>query len=277
MNERAKRIRPGLDDKQLTSWNALMITGYGDAHEATGDERFRKIAKDKMDYILHKLKRDDGGLMHSYKNGKATINGFLEDYSFTIEALLKVYEITFEEIYLTEAKQFAEYALKHFFDSETGMFYFTSNLDPELIARKKEVHDNVIPASNSSLAKGLFKLGKFFNDENYLNISMKMLNNVQKDIARYGSSFSNWSILMMWNVYPFFEIAITGNNAHEKKSELGKNYLPGKIITGSSNTDSKLPLLQNRFVEGKTKIYVCENYHCKLPVEETDIALSLMH
>ena len=276
LQERSKRIRPGLDDKQLTSWNALMIIAYGDAYEATGEERFRKTAERKMDFILSKLKSDDGGLFHTYKCNKATINGFLEDYSFTAEALLKAYEITFEEKYLDEAKQLAEYAIKYFFDPSSGMFFFTSSLDPGLIARKKEIHDNVIPASNSSMAKGLFRLGKFFNDEKFLNISRQMLNNVQKDIPRYGSSFSNWSILMMWNLYPFYEIAITGENAHSKKSELGKKYLPGKIVAGSTNPQSQLPLLQNRFVNGSTRIYVCENYQCRLPVEETAQALELI-
>jgi uncharacterized protein YyaL (SSP411 family) len=274
--ERSKRIRPGLDDKQLTSWNALMIKAYAEAFEAFDEEAFRETAITKMDFLRSSLVRPDDGLNHNYKSGKATINGYLEDYSFTIEALVKLYEITFKEVYLRDATVLASYAIEHFFDKETGMFFFTSNLDPELIARKKEIHDNVIPASNSSMAKALFLLGKFFDDKEYMSISKKMLNNVVKDIPRYGSSFSNWAMLMMWNVYPFFEIVIAGDHAETKRKELSQNYLLNKVLAGSFDSNSKLSLLEGRWVKEKALIYVCENYSCKLPVEETKIALSLM-
>jgi uncharacterized protein YyaL (SSP411 family) len=277
LKKRSERVRPALDDKQLTSWNSLMISGYCDAYEATGEERFLQTARKKMEFVLRNLAREDGGLFHSYKNGKAGINGFLEDYSFTIEALIKVYEATFEEKFLSEAKRLANYALKHFLEPESGMFFFTSNMDPELIARKKEIHDNVIPASNSSIAKGFFKLGKFFNEEKYIKVSRQMLNNVQKDIPRYGSSFSNWSILLMWNLYPFYEIVMTGEDVAVTRSGFVKNYLPAKILAGSADADALLPLLKERWVKGKTLIYVCENNTCRLPVEKIEDAISSMN
>ena len=122
---RNKRVRPGLDDKQLTSWNALMIKGYCDAYEAFGEGKFLNAAARSANHILKNIRRADGGLNHNYKNGRATINGYLEDYAFMIESLVKLYEITFEERYLEEAKQFADYAIKHFFDHQTGLFFFT--------------------------------------------------------------------------------------------------------------------------------------------------------
>jgi uncharacterized protein YyaL (SSP411 family) len=152
MAERSKRIYPGLDDKQLTSWNALMIKGYCKAYEAFANTEFLDAAVRGAEHILQKVKRDDGGLYHSYKNGKARINGYLEDYCFFMEALMSLYEITFDEKYLGEARKMEEYVTKHFYDESTSMYFFTSNLDKELIARKKEIHDNVIPASNSSMA-----------------------------------------------------------------------------------------------------------------------------
>lgn len=265
---RNKRIRPGLDDKQLTSWNALMIKGYCEAYEAFGEEDFLTTARSKMDFLLSSRARNDDGLFHTYKNGKATINGYLEDYAFTIEALVKLYEVTFKEVYLREATVLAAYAIEHFYDDETGMFFFTSDLDPQLIARKKEIHDNVIPSSNSSMAKALFLVAKFFNDKEYMTISKNMLHHVKSDMARYGSSFSNWSIFMMWNVFPFYEIVLSGKEADAFRKNISKEYHPNKILAGSATGTSSLMLLENRFVEDKTLMYVCENYSCRLPVSD---------
>ncbi len=281
--ERNKRVRPGLDDKQLTSWNALMIKGYCDAYEAFGEKKFIDAAIKATTNIL-KNKKADGGLSHVIpKNGLSSSSlrgeagrgvGYLEDYSFTIEALIKLYETTFDEKYIDETKHFADFTLAHFLDEQTSMFFFTSDLDPALITRKKEIHDNVTSASNSSMAKALFLIGKYFDDKNYLNISQTMLHNVKDEMPRYGSSYSNWCELFMWNVFPFYEIVIAGNDAEEKRKDLTQNFLPNKILAGTKNGSSKLSLFKNRFAEGKTLIYVCENYTCKLPVEKTEDAFS---
>ncbi|MCX6274268.1 MAG: thioredoxin domain-containing protein [Bacteroidetes bacterium] len=305
--ERNKRTRPGLDDKQLTSWNALIIKGYCDAYEAFGEIKFLDAGLKCAEHILQKAKHKNGSLTHiipkknTLSESKRSLTpspsparmnlrsdgeragerleagrgaGFLEDYSFFIEALIKLYETTFEEKYLDEAKHFVDYALAHFFDEQTGMFFFTSNLDSQLIARKKEIHDNVTPASNSSMAKALFLLGKYFDDKKYLHISKTLLHNVKNEMARYGSSFSNWCELMMWNTYPFYEIAIAGKKAEEKRKELTGNYLPNKILSGAMNGNSKLTILENRFVDRKTIIYVCENKTCNLPVEQVSQVIS---
>ena len=276
LEERSKRIRPGLDDKQLTSWNALMITGYCDAYNALGEKKYLYSAKRNAELLLSKVKTKEGNLHHTFKNGKAAINGYLEDYSFFIEALLKLYECTFDVRLLDEALELARYVRQHFYDDETGMFFFTSGEDPKLIARKKEIHDNVIPASNSSMAKSLFLLGKFFSDNGFISLAQGMLRNVQQDMISYGSSFSNWGILLIWNVHPFYEVVIAGEEAEIKMIELNQHYLPAKIIAGTKKSELSLTLLENRFVEGKTLIYVCENNTCKLPVEEVNEALAIL-
>jgi uncharacterized protein YyaL (SSP411 family) len=219
--------------------------------------------------------------MHSYKKGKATINGFLEDYSFTIEALLALYQSTFDEHWLNEAKQLADYSVKHFYDSASGMFWFTSDLSPALIARKKEINDNVIPASNSSMAKALFYLGIYFEDKKFSDIASQMLLNVKDVMPAYGSGHSNWGILLLHFTSPFNEIVIAGKDAEQKRKELAQYYLPNKIIAGATSPltpllqerGTVLPLLQDRYVEGKTLIYVCENRTCKLPVEKVTDAV----
>ncbi|HNS11819.1 MAG TPA: thioredoxin domain-containing protein, partial [Bacteroidia bacterium] len=269
LTERSKRIRPGLDDKILVSWNALMISGYCDAYKAFGDEQFLSAAKKNASLILRQMRTKDGGLFHSYKNGTAKINGYLEDYSFMIESLLSLYECTFDEIYLNEANSFAEYAFTHFYDETAGSFWFTSNLDPALIARKKEIQDNVIPASNSAMAKALFNLGIHFENKKFTDTASKMLHNIVKEMERYGSGYSNWAILMLNLTQDFREIVITGDSAHKKRKELQSYYLPNTLFAGSLK-ESELPLLLYRTAEPKTLIYVCENRVCKLPVEKVE-------
>jgi uncharacterized protein YyaL (SSP411 family) len=276
LKEREKRIHPGLDDKQLTSWNALMIKGYCDAYDVFNEEKFLDAAKKCANVILAKVKRNDGGLNHSLKNGKATINGYLEDYSFSIEALIALYQSTFDETWLNEAKQLADYSTQHFYDKETCMFFFTSDLDAALIARKKEIHDNVIPSSNSSMAKGLFTLGIYFDEKKYQDIALQMLNNIKDDMERYASSYSNWGILYLNCSAPFNEIVISGNDALQKRTEFNQHYIPNKILAGSINGKSQLSLLEQRHNENKTLIYVCENKTCKLPVATVEEALGLL-
>ena len=272
MNIRDSRVRPGLDDKSLTSWNALMTSGYIDAYFAFGEKRFLETALTNAKFLTETQRREDGGLNHSYKNGRSTINGYLEDYCFTIEALIKMYQATFDRKWIEEARKLADYTIAHFSDQQNGLLFFTSDLDQALIARKSEVLDNVIPASNSSMAKGLNYLGHYFDEEAYLKQSETMLNNVVDMVEKYPSSTSNWLILLQHFTHPFYEIAITGKDALDKRTQLDQHYIPNKLVIGSKK-DSDLPLLAYKYVEGETMIYVCLNKVCKLPVTEVDEAI----
>ena len=275
LKERGKRVPPGLDDKQLTSWNALMIKAYTDAYQAFGKEEYLNAAIKCADFINNNIKNNDGSLNHSYKKGKASINGYLEDYSFMIEAFIALYQNTFDENYLHKAKALSDYVIQHFYDKESGMFFFTSDIDKALIARKMEIHDNVIPASNSSLAKGLYLLGIYFENKEFKAIARQMLNNVKKDMKGYPSGYSNWAILMTYIIEPFYEVVITGKNAHAIRQELNNYYIPNKIIAGSTLASS-MPLLEGRFEDDETLIYVCVNNTCQLPVKTVEEALKLM-
>lgn len=267
--ERNNRIRPGLDDKSLTSWNALLISGLCDAYNSFDEKEFLDLAIRNANLILTKQKQPDGKLLHSYKNGKSTITGFLEDYSFTIEAFISLYVCTFDETWLTEANNLMQYAIKHFYDDTTNLFFFNADYDNKLISRKKEIQDNVIPASNSSMAKSLFYLGKYFEDANYISSAEKMLNQIQESVPSYGSAYSNWSIYGLHLSYPFNEIVFAGEKADEKRKEFFRFYKTNCIISGSK-MKSEMPLLKERIIENKTLIYVCENNACNLPVEEID-------
>jgi uncharacterized protein YyaL (SSP411 family) len=270
---RQKRIKPGLDDKSLTSWNALMIKGLSDAYLSLGNEKYVSMAKKTAHFILDNLQKEDGSLFHNYKDGKASINGYLEDYSFTIEAFIALYQCTLNEFWLKEAQKLADYSIAHFYDMESGMFFFTNDKDPKLIARKMEVSDNVIPASNSSMAKGLHQLGTLFENEHYLKISEQMLSNMQDAFNNYLPAASNWGILLLRKSFPYYEVAIVGNEANDKMIEINQSYFPNVIYLGDFSQESTLPLLELKWVEGQTTFYVCENKVCQLPVTETQKAI----
>ncbi|WBL21991.1 thioredoxin domain-containing protein [Zunongwangia sp. HRR-M8] len=261
---RKKRKRPGLDDKTLTSWNAMTITGFLDAYAATGITRFLEIASKNANFIFEKQCSSDFRLYHSYKNGKSKINGYLEDYAFTIEAFVKLYEVTFDEKWIDLAKKMLQYSIKNFHNAENGLFNFTSLEDDPLISTPVEFTDNVIPASNSVMANNLFKLSKLLRNMEYQDIAVKMLKVISEKIESYPMGYSNWLQLYMNMSNPYYEVAILGNKAMEYKTEIQKNYNPNLILSGSK-VESDLPLLANRFINGKTQIFLCEEGKCQLP------------
>ena len=270
--EREKRIRPGLDDKILTSWNALMLCGYIDAYSAFGEKKFLDAALMNGNFILKNLMKEDGRLDRNFKEGKSSINAFLDDYAYTIEAFIKLYEATFDETWLFKAKSLADYTLQHFSDSESGFFFFTSDKDDPLIARKIDFSDNVTPSSNSSLAAGLFKLSKYFYSEEYKTIAQKMVLAMKESMFKNPAFHAKWIIQASNFVYPYFEVAVVGDGFELIRAELSQGYLPNISVLGGSKK-STLELLNNKYVSGKTIIYVCENGACQLPVEEISMAI----
>jgi uncharacterized protein len=273
MDIRSTRVRPGLDDKTLTSWNALMVKALCDAYMAIGSDEYLKRAEKCANFILDKQLTAAGSLNHSYKEGRSTINGYLEDYSFTIEALVALYESTFDDRWLNEAKQLANYTIEHFYDEKTSMFWFTSDIDPPLIARKQELMDNVVPASNSSMAKGLFALGVLFDNKAYKETSKQMLSNMVPEF-NYGQNVTNWAMLHMWHTQTMYEVAVTDDGQDQLASQLRAYYLPNILLMGGES-NSTLPLLEGKFL-GSPTIFVCENKTCQLPVSDVESALKQM-
>ncbi|MDB0006943.1 thioredoxin domain-containing protein [Flavobacteriales bacterium] len=275
LQEREKRVRPGLDDKSLTSWNALMCKGYADAYMAFGNTDYLNKAIKNANFILNQQLQKDGSLWHSYKNRQSTINGFLEDYAFSIEAFMRLYEATFDAQWLDYSEALVSYCKRHFYDAESGMFYFTSSQDAPLVARKMEINDNVIPASSSTMANNLFVLGQLLGNEDYIDMAKVQLNNIKAQLPSYPSGYSNWSNLMLKTIAPFYEVAIVGKGATSTALELYQNYQPNSLLLGSTN-ESDLPLLKNKMVKGQTTIYVCQNKSCQLPTTEIKQALNLI-
>ncbi|MBK7853595.1 MAG: thioredoxin domain-containing protein [Bacteroidetes bacterium] len=266
LQEREKRVKPGLDDKSLTSWNAIMLSALCDAAYFLNRNDLKERAIELAELILEKQFRDNGLLFHSYKNNVSTVRGFLEDYSFVIESFIRLYEITFEDRWLIKSKEMMVYVLENFVNHETCIFYFNANDDDNLIVRKSEVQDNVIPASNSSIAKSLFYLGKHFGETKFTDHAKRLLNYFTEEIIHYGSAYSNWGLLGLHIVFPYHEIVFTGKNAKNLLREFSQSYCTNFTVAGSEK-DSRLPLLKGRFLEDKNLIYLCYNNTCSLPVE----------
>ena len=270
---RSKRVRPGLDDKCLTAWNAMAIKGLAESSGILDVPHYYELAKRAADFILTNLRTPDGGLYRNFKNGKVTIPGFLDDYALFIEALIALYQSDSDERWLNEAKQLTDYVLTNFEDPDSPMLFYTSASGEVLIARKHEIMDNVVPSSNSVMAQNLHFLGLLFDNEQYVNKASAMLTSVHPQIKTYGSAYSNWAIQLLNEVYGINEIAVTGTNVVEVKRELNMHYIPNKITLAGTN--STLPLLKDK-QSIETKIYICRNKACQLPVATVNEALQLI-
>jgi uncharacterized protein YyaL (SSP411 family) len=276
LKERAKKERPRLDDKALTSWNAIMLKGYVDAYRAFNDDHFLEIAMNNANFIEKEQLQKDGNLNHNFKNGVSSINGYLEDYANVIDAYISLYEATLNEKWLNLSKQLTDHTFKYFFNSENSMFYFTSNQDENFITRKMDIDDNAIPASNSIMANNLFKLSHYYSNRDYLKTSKQMLNNVKDRAMQYAGGYSNWLQLMCDLSGDYYEIAISGEEADKKLEELNQHYIPNMLIAGSYGK-SDIPLMEGRYSTDETLIYVCVDGTCKLPEKDLDKALEQMN
>lgn len=273
LKERAKRVRPGLDDKCLTAWNAMMIKALAESSRILGKVEYYNRAKQAADFILENLVMPDGGLYRNYKNGKASIAGFLDDYAFMIEALIALYETDFNERWLVVARDLTQYVIANFKDADSDLFFYTAENGETLIARKHEVMDNVISASNSVMAQNLQKLGLLFDEERFRERASAMLKAVLPRTKAYGSAYANWSMQLLNEVYGLNEVAIVGSSYEKAKAELDQLYIPNKIVLGG--VAGSLPLLLGKLSE-ETKIFVCKNKTCQLPVGTVTEAVKLM-
>ncbi|WP_157543978.1 thioredoxin domain-containing protein [Mucilaginibacter paludis] len=273
LEARAKRVLPGLDYKILTSWNALMLKGLCDAYRAFDEPAYLELALKNAHFIKDNLINKNNQLSRVYAkptgDEKLDAIAFLDDYALLIDAFIALYEVTFDEAWLHQAKALTEHTLDHFYDNATGMFFYTPDYGEQLIARKFEVMDNVMPSSNSVMARNFKKLSLLFDESEYEAIAAQLLRNVKKLMAKYGSAYSNWAMLLLEDVMGTYEIAITGNNAGAMRREVEKRYVPNKIILGG--TKGSLPLLHDKF-STQTRIFVCVDKTCQLPVTEASSA-----
>ncbi len=272
LNHRQGRQRPGLDDKILTAWNGLMLKGLVDAYMALGDQQYLDLALKSASFITSKLTNGQQ-LFRTYKKGHASLNAYLEDYAFVIQGLLALYEVTFDEAWLEQARELLDYSIYNFYDTREDLFFYTDQNAEALIARKKEIFDNVIPASNSAMAMNLFIMSKYYDNSDYLQKANSMLSKILPLLCTEPQYLTNWGTLSVLHVKPIAEVAIVGEKALAFSMEISKHFFPNIILAGTTG-NSEMPLLHERqAINGKTTVYVCFNKTCKLPVKTVEEAL----
>jgi uncharacterized protein YyaL (SSP411 family) len=268
---REQRKKPLLDDKCLTSWNAILLKGFVDAYKTFGDEKHKEIALKNGEFLQKNCWDNDGFLYRNFKNGKNSIVGYLEDYAHVIDAFISLYEITFDENWLFNAKQLTHYCFDYYYNEKQQFFAFNHKNDSQLIAEHYEVEDNVIPAANSVMARNLKKLGVYFENNYFEEIAQKMLQNILPTID-YPSAFSNWLMLHLDFDEQNKELAIFGNESFDYAKRLNTKYLPNIILAVAKN-ESKLPFLKDKQETKSTKFYLCQNKSCSAPTENFELLL----
>ncbi|WP_203532494.1 thioredoxin domain-containing protein [Draconibacterium halophilum] len=267
MKAREKRVRPGLDDKTLTSWNALVIKGLADAYKAFENEAFLSLAHKNAGFIEKKLLKENGQLYHSWKNDITSIDGFLEDYALLMEAFLALFEVTGDEKWLALTDKMVEYVSTHFYDEQKQLFYFNRFNTDAVITNHFQKEDNVIPAANSVMANNLHRLYLIHGKPGFLESAKKMLQYITPHFINYPMAYANWGVLLLKLAAPYFEVAVCGINSRLLLKKMQNGFYP-YVLWAFTETESDVPLLKDRFNHTSDLIYVCQNGTCELPVEE---------
>jgi len=269
-NEREKRIKPNRDEKVLTSWNGLMLAAFAEASAVLGSDEYLTIAKRNADFLIENLK-DDGRLLRTWKDGRAKLNGYIEDHANLADGLIELFQVSGDERYLNEAIRLADAMITEFWDEDGGGFFFTSNDHEELIVRNKDFYDNATPSGNSVAADVLLKLAKLLGDERYERFGLTVLRLASVQAKQHPQGFGRLLATAEFYFGEVKEVAIVGDADNELQRELWSEYRPFKIVAIGDGTGSNVPLLKDRtLIDGKATAYVCEGFVCQRPVNRPE-------
>ncbi|MEM2786517.1 MAG: thioredoxin domain-containing protein [Candidatus Nitrosotenuis sp.] len=270
---RSKRARPALDDKILTSWNALMVSAFAKSYQVTDEKKYLKAAQNCLEFIEKNL-ISGTQVMRTYKNGHAKLNGYLEDYSYLINALIDVFEVTAEPKYLDLATNLANHTIDHFWDEKNNSFYFTADNHESLIIRPKSNYDLSMPSGNSVAANVLLKLYHLTQQQRFLEISVKTMETFALAVAENPFGFG----YLLNTIYLYLEkpTEITLLNLVNKKmvDSVTKKFLPEAIVVTVPTADkltklSKYPFFAGKEFTDETTVFICKNFNCSLPLKTT--------
>ena len=272
LKAREARIRPGLDDKVLTGWNAMMVGGLVDAYAVFREKEFLTMALEGIQFLEKNLMAEK--VYRSFKDKRSGTEGFLEDYAFLIQAYISLYQVTFQEEWLTKATHWMEYTETNFYDTNDGYYHFSSSTAEKLIASKKELFDNVIPAANGVMARNKYHLGIILDRDGYRQEAQKMVSELSHLIESEPSYMSHWAMVYAEMSSDLAEVVIVGEGLNEAAVGLRQHYVPFALFMGTA-TSSELPLIEDKSNPGDEPftIYVCYNKTCKLPVHSVEEAL----
>ena len=275
---REQRVRPGLDDKQLASWNALMVAALADAGAAFGREDYLDAAAACARFVDESMRDAEGRLLRSWKDGAAKLNAYLEDHALLVEGLLRLYEATLEQRWFDLARQTADAMIERFGDGERGGFFSTSHDHEELIARRKDVGDHPLPSGNGSAALGLLRLAALTGEASYEEWAVGVLELFAPAAVRHPDAFGHLLQALDFHLSPTREVALIapageGANGHTRAA-LGElagvvrsAHRPHLVLAGGAEGSERPELLRDRpAVEGRPAAYVCERFACRAPV-----------
>ncbi len=274
---RAKRVWPELDDKRLAAWNALAITALAEAGAVLGRDDYLDAARSCAEFVHDKLRDKEGRLLRTYKDGEARLNAYLEDHAFLLEALLTLYEASFETRWFERARSLAEETIERFGDSERGGFFSTSSDHEQLIARRKEIGDHPIPSGNSSAAMGLLRLAALTGERGYERQAEGVFALFAKTAVQHPESFAHLLRALDFHLSPTREVALAGDEGGELAAVVRAGFRPHLVLAGGPEGSTEPPLLRNRpTVDGQPTAYVCEHFSCRAPVTDpTELATLL--
>ena len=275
LNERKRRIRPGLDFKCITSWNAMLVSGLCDAYRALQNVEFKLIARKIVLWIQDNQLNNEGHLFRIRTNGQTSIKGVLEDYAMVIQAYLDYFEISGEEVWVYRAEELRKVVNSEFRDEQSTMFFFTSS-DSPLVVRKMELNDNVIPSSNSVMARNLFRLSQFLHKNELKEDASQMLANVYEGMEQYGSGYSNWGNCLMELTNECYQVVIMEDKHQRVSDQLLKHYLPQVVFAISDSEENELPVFEYKSGQKLPQISVCYEGTCLLPTSDPEEALLLI-
>lgn len=274
--ERERRVPPDRDEKVLTSWNGLMLAAFAEAGQALEREDYLEAAERNAAFLLDQLRRDNGRLLHTWRDGEAKGRGYLQDYTHLIDGLLALYQATFSPRWYVAAEELAELILKHFAAPEGG-FFDTSDAHEELVIRPRSLQDNAVPSGNSMAAWVLLRLSQLGVEPRYAETARRSLRQVQELLSRYPLGFGQWLTALDYALADTREIVIVGDrDAADVLAALRicrDGYRPHQVLAVGDSQDeaSSVPLLKGREqLDGKATVYVCVNFTCLEPVTELE-------
>ncbi len=270
---RAKRVWPGLDDKRVLSWNALAIAALADAGAVLERPDYLDAARGCAEFVWTTMRDGDGHLLRTYNHGEAKLNAYLEDHAFLVEALLVLYESTFETRWFDAARETAEAMIARFADPERGGFFTTSDDHEQLIARRKDVDDHPIPSGNSSAANGLLRLAALTGERRYAEHAESVLRLFGRIGARHAQAVAHLLRAVEFANAPIREVALVAPEGADGLAELAavvrSRLRPHLVLAGGvEGTESPELMLERRAVDGRAAAYVCEHFACRAPVTE---------
>src|SRR3954447_12604575 len=260
---REKRVWPGLDDKRLCSWNALMISALADSGAALRNDGYLDAARKCAEFVLTQMRDESGRLLRTWKDGVGRLNAYLEDHAYMVEALLTLYEATWEPRWFNEARAVADTMIGRFADDERGGFFDTATDHEKLVARRKSLEDNPIPSGNSSAAFGLLRLAALTGERGYEQRAVGVFRLLHEVAARHPQAFAHLLQAIDFHFASVKEVAIVGPNADALARVVRDRFRPHLVVAGGE--PDGVPLMEGRTEPGA---YVCENFTCQRPVTE---------